>query len=967
MQPAHRAVHPLIRVPIAILVPLLVALGVSTVALARTSVTKASTAKQAPQRPQPRSAAPVAPNTSTASTSVSNPPAQLSRRAPSLVSHIAHHYVVRKLTDGSNTATCGASCTLRNAINKANATSGVDLITFAKSGTITLNGAYGALNPTTSMIVQGLGPAKTTISGNGCGCVVFDLTNGGTFPAIEIDDVRITKGTSTTGGGVRIGDVAAILDHDLITNNDATGGYGGGINVATSDAQLWLTNSTVSANTADWGAGITFYYGAGMISDSVIGGTKASQGNIATTSTGGGGIYNDDGVVTMYDTHVDYNKNTSSGYAYGGGIYNCCYTIAMQGGSISHNVANGTSGGYGGGLYESSSYPVQLDGVSVVGNKTVGPYGEGAGIYNNDKLQLVGSKVNNNTITLTADGDYGYGAGISVEGQLQMVGGSLSGNQIVRGGTATYIYAYGAGFYEDDFAHFDGVKITGNKSLAGANGYAYGGGGYADYTDLFRHVTVSGNRASGYDAYGAGLYLDTDYEAHIAHATFAGNVNVATNYAEGAALTSEGDDLAMSDVSITGSKNTVSSGGMYGGAVYCYYHCTWDHVTIAKTTNSATDSSYPYIYGGAVYGDDYFKSSNVSVKTTNNATHGSGGYIYGGALYFTSGYSDEVSGLKVSGTTNTGGSGGYIYGGGLYAYSPLELNQATFSATHNKIGGAGAYVYGGAVYLYDQANLTKVKATDTIDNLPGDGSYVYGGVIDQDSSSGYWTSVNLSVVGATVTVGTNGYVYGGGIYQYSYASFDKMTIAKVTASATGPTSYVYGGGLYVYYQTNITNSTIANNHAKSPATTSGYGGYGGGVYTDDDLTLTNATIAGNTAGSGRGGGIYNYDYQVTVHNSIVSNNSGKNCASYSDTPAVTSAGHNLEKGTTCGFNRMGDLNASPGLGLLKNNGGFAPTMKPKAGSKAINHAANAGCPAVDERGIKRPQHVICDIGAVEVK
>src|SRR5206468_11173758 len=251
----------------------------------------------------------------------------------------------------------------------------------------------------------------------------------------------------------------------------------------------------------------------------------------------------------------------------------------------------------------------------------------------------------------------------------------------------------------------------------GATGYAYGGGGYGDYSDLFRHVTVNGNKASGYDAYGAGLYLDPSYATHISHGTFTGNVNVGASYAEGAAIDQEGDDLALNDVTITGSKNTVGAGSMYGGAVYCYYQCTWDHVTIAKTTNSITDTSSPYIYGGAVYSDDYLKWSDVTVKTTTNATHGSGGYIYGGAIYFESSYSDEASGLKVQGTKNTGGNAGYIYGGALYANSPLDLNDASFSGTTNKIGGAGAYVYGGVAYVYNQANLTKVKVTDTVVNL----------------------------------------------------------------------------------------------------------------------------------------------------------------------------------------------------------------------------------------------------------
>ena len=136
------------------------------------------------------------------------------------------------------------------------------------------------------------------------------------------------------------------------------------------------------------------------------------------------------------------------------------------------------------------------------------------------------------------------------------------------------------------------------------------------------------------------------------------------------------------------------------------------------------------------------------------------------------------------------------------------------------------------------------------------------------------------------------------------------------------------------------------------------------IYADQaPLTLTNLTISGNTAG--HGGGVDAYTYPVTFHNSIVSGNS-HNCTE-SGGGTIVSAGHNLEKGISCHFSRMGDLNAGASLGLLKNNGGFAPTMMPKPGSPAINHGGNAGCPAIDERGVARPQHRICDIGAVEVK
>jgi hypothetical protein len=971
MKPAAPVVRPLARISVLVIVPLLIALGASTAAGAvNSTVARPSNAKHQPARPTLKTAAPRAPQTTTTTTTTGKPAAALSRTPATaiLLSHIAHTYTVRKLNDLSNGTTCGVNCTLRNAINKANATPGVDLITFAKIGTITLNTTYGSLNPTTSMVIQGLGPAKTVVSGLGCTCGLFDIEYGTNRPTVEIDGMKMTKGSGESGGGVYVGSAAVILDHDVITDNKVGASYyGGGVYVGNTDSQFWLTNSTVSANNANYGGGIWFNYGAAVLSNDWIGGTKAAQGNEALSGYGGG-IYNDDGVISAYNTHVDHNRSDTTSGAYGGGIYNCCYTLSMQGGSVSNNVVNaGTGSGYGGGLYlDSSGYSVQLDGVHVDGNRIVGTYGEGGGIYNSSYLQMTGSTASGNAITLTADNDSGYGAGISDESQLQMIGGSISSNIIQRGGAATYINAYGAGFYEDDWATFNGVTIKGNKALAGANGYAYGGGGYGDYSDLFRNVVVSGNHANGYDAYGAGLYLDTGYEAHVSHGTFSGNVNSATNYAEGAAIDQEGDDLALNDVSIVGSTNTVSAGGgIYAGAVYCYYECTWDHVAISKTTNTATGTSGPYVYGGAMYSYDVLKWSGVTIASTTNTTHGPGGYIYGGGAYFdgSSSYADEVSGLNVHATKNSASGSGYIYGGVLYETNYLQLNGATFSATTNAAGGNGAYIYGGVGYLYYQSNFTRVKAIGTIDKLPGDGTYAQGGAFNFYD---YVTAVNMSVVGTTVTLGLNGYGYGGAIYDDYASSFDRLTVAGTTFSATGALSYLYGGGMYLDSTINVVNSTIAGNHITSPATASGYGGFGGGVYMDDAVTFTNDTIAGNTAGPGRGGGIYDDGYLQTFRNTIVSGNAGRNCATNTGS-TLLSAGHNLEKGTTCHFNQAGDLNTVASLGLLKNNGGFAATMMPKPGSPAINHAGNGGCPAVDERGVARPQHRICDIGAVEVK
>jgi len=77
--------------------------------------------------------------------------------------------------------------------------------------------------------------------------------------------------------------------------------------------------------------------------------------------------------------------------------------------------------------------------------------------------------------------------------------------------------------------------------------------------------------------------------------------------------------------------------------------------------------------------------------------------------------------------------------------------------------------------------------------------------------------------------------------------------------------------------------------------------------------------------------------------------------------------HNLVGDLTCGFTAAGDLNGvSPKLGPLQNNGGPTTTVAPAFDSPAIDAADGGACPAIDQRGIARPQGAACDIGAFEL-
>jgi hypothetical protein len=149
------------------------------------------------------------------------------------------------------------------------------------------------------------------------------------------------------------------------------------------------------------------------------------------------------------------------------------------------------------------------------------------------------------------------------------------------------------------------------------------------------------------------------------------------------------------------------------------------------------------------------------------------------------------------------------------------------------------------------------------------------------------------------------------------------------------------------------------------------------------LTLVaNSTIANNAA-AGAGGGFSTAIPETTTQfdedaepvslffNSVVSDNTAEedpNCSGNGgpeDGPFESSFGNNIENGTSCQFTAAGDKNADPKLGELEDNGGDTDTRELLASSPAIDAADDEVCPAIDQRGVDRPQGDHCDMGAYE--
>ncbi len=193
----------------------------------------------------------------------------------------------------TSTTTCGATCTLRDAIRAAAYDNNGDII-FASGlsgSTITLGAALPTINATGSIDIQGPGANLLTVSGNNT-YPVFNLTAG----TLDLSGITVARG-KTTGAGAGIDNTggAVTLSNVLLSGNTA-GTDGGAIN---NGGTLLASDSTFSANNASEGSAI-YNTGAASLTYSTV------ANNSATSS---GGIYNNSG-ATMTAVNTTFAGNS---------------------------------------------------------------------------------------------------------------------------------------------------------------------------------------------------------------------------------------------------------------------------------------------------------------------------------------------------------------------------------------------------------------------------------------------------------------------------------------------------------------------------------------------------------------------------------------------------------------------------------------------------------------------------------
>lgn len=241
-------------------------------------------------------------------------------------------------TDGT---TCGAAdCTLRQAINAANAASGKDTIVFdlGPSATITLGSQLPNITDAAGLTIDG-GSASITVSGNEQVRVFWvDSEAKLALKNLTVAD-GFVPGNLNSGGGVEMlrRSTLEVTDSTFSGNRARSGG-----GIANLDGTLTVTNSTFSNNIADddderstdWGGGIFINGGTTTISGSTFSGNSADQG---------GGFFIDGGGAIEVSNST-FSENSASNR--GGGIDVSGAPIAFSRATLKNTiVANSPSGG----------------------------------------------------------------------------------------------------------------------------------------------------------------------------------------------------------------------------------------------------------------------------------------------------------------------------------------------------------------------------------------------------------------------------------------------------------------------------------------------------------------------------------------------------------------------------------------------------------------------------------------------
>ncbi len=327
--------------------------------------------------------------------------------------------------------------------------------------------------------------------------------------------------------------------------------------------------------------------------------------------------------------------------------------------------------------------------------------------------------------------------------------------------------------------------------------------------------------------------------------------------------------------------------------------------------------------------------------------------LAGGTIGLTSGQ----LGIDRSVTIDASAAPGIVISGGNASRVFQIEATASVSMSDLEVADGAAAPQGGGILNFGTLSLDRVTVRDNTENSAGPANFEFGG---GGIYNGAGATLNLTDSTVRDNVSLN--QPAGGIYGFFGST---INITRSTVSGNAAASDV-AGGLRTLGNATIVNSTFSGNVSTA--------WHGGGIFhTDGQLTVTNSTFSGNVAPGGTASGIlvatFGAPANATLTNNVLEGNGGS--------PACAIEGGGAATITSGGFNVISDGSCSPIaaddqsftdalLGPLADNGGPTLTHALGAGSPAIDAADTAVCPAIDQRGVARPQGAGCDVGSFEL-
>jgi CSLREA domain-containing protein len=428
-------------------------------------------------------------------------------------------------------------CTLRAAIQEANACAGADVVVLAaRVYYLTIPGiaeeaaATGDLDIEDPLSVVGKGPTLTFVDGGTAGDRVFHVLSGtnATFTNLTIQNgVAATLGVSEAGGGLlweTTTPATVQLRSCNIVNNSAYP-CGGGIQVNDTNnlATFVMSNcnvlnnrvSTTLTNRIIFGGGVTLnnIFKATIVGGAIRGNTVSAPSS-TTVARGGGLSTYQNANMTIATTQITDNLVTATDAALGGGIDDAGGVTRLTSVIVSGNKATATGAtghAWGGGYFKQETEKATIYGCTFAGNAVEGFSTTGGGIYIDESSTACGTTITASAVRGNHNiGPSPIGGGVAVQSAPGLVirscviasnhiegegGGSGGGLALLdAGGDEAYTILY--------------TTVSGNQIRVASSAR---GGGLYHVGNALANLTITGSRVLdnlvlGGDSNGGGIW-----------------------------------------------------------------------------------------------------------------------------------------------------------------------------------------------------------------------------------------------------------------------------------------------------------------------------------------------------------------------------------------------------------------------------------------------------------------------------